>query len=464
MNFGEIDCMNIGDYLKQVIAKRGMSITQLSKELNLKSRNVLYRVFDGYYGLEKTRDLIEQIDDIIKFSDAEKAKFGEFLNKGMVPRHFVESRDVLSNIYNFENHGEFSIEVNGKTLRFSDILEHAASYQTVVVFMSGITDERIIGAIDSFLGQSENSVVYNYLQFSRRSLASHEIVALLTLRKHENYTPLLTNRVNFSGVFILCKKGNDFLAYNLDYFRDHYMFVETPVTEQIFDHIILKKDSFNSSCAQVERPGNKVSNYVEIMNNCAPFEDVVAYLSEGAPCFGSIPYTIVFDMFKDINYFGFPKDHPYVTKLIDTFINRQKGFMENETGQKLFLFDEEPIIHMMKTGLSFDHAGQFKPMKPGQTKKYFDMLIKYAREMPNKMQFRFVKGGIKSPFAYGSGFMLYSYHSESGYMDGSFVALNEKAVLEVMDDFMPYVWDEFTLSNEQSIKKLKELSKTYIKL
>lgn len=454
--------MTIGEYLKQIIAQRGISVTQLSSELGLKSRNVLYRLFGNYYSVQKTSELIEQIDKKIVFSNAEKAKIGEFLNKGMISRKAAESRDILSSIYRGAAGGGFGVSINGKRLLFSDALNRAAETESVV-FMSGISDSRLIGDIDSFLGNSEKTEVFNYLQFSQQLMTCHEINALLVLKPHKNYTPLLAQHVGFKGVFVLCKSGAEHYAFKLEHFRDDYIYLEAPISEEIYDHIIYKKDKFNETCTPIKEHGSRVSDYIDIMNDSALFDSGVTYYSEGAPCFGNLPYDIVYDMFKDINYFGFPKDHPYVQKLINAFVERQKGFMKNNAAKKRYLFDHESIKYMMQTGLSFDHAERFNPMTPAQLRKFFDILIQYAREMPEKISFRFTKEPLRYPFVYGIDIMLYSYVSGTGYMDGFVINLKNKAIFDVMNDFMPYVWDNFTISEADSIKILEDMSEKYIK-
>ena len=454
--------MTVGEYLKNLLKQKEVSVTWLSNELGLKSRNVLYRVFSDYYSDDKTREVIERIYKIVFFSDAEKAKIGELLNIGVTSRQITESRNILSGIYKDPSYGKFGTVHGGMHINFSDILKHAAPHESVV-FMAGVSDARIIGDIDSFHGNSEKTAAYNYFHFSQRNMTCHEITALITLMGHKNYTPLLTRNVDFRGVFILYKTKSEYRGIKLELFQNDYLFLETPVSEEFYNPIIYKKDIFNDLCEPVKKPGSRVVDYIDIIKDSIIFDNTETYFSEGAPCFGNLPYNIVYDMFKDINFFGFPKDHPYVVKLINMFISRQKSFMENPAAKKLFLFDYDSIKRMMQTGLSFDHAEHFKPMTQKQLKDYFDSLIKTAKERPDKIRFRFTKVPLKRPFVYGIDTMLYSYISDSGYTDGFFIMLRNKALFDVMNDFMPYVWDEYTMSDEESAKLLAQMSDEYIK-
>ena len=130
----------------------------------------------------------------------------------------------------------------------------------------------------------------------------------------------------------------------------------------------------------------------------------------------------------------------------------------------LIVFDEQHIRDMMETGFAFEHVEQFNPMTVAQREKYFAGLIDMAKNRPDKIQFRFLKSGaIQYPFVYGSHRLLYINYADTPYFEGFSIMLREKSVLKIMDDFAIYAWNNFTLSDKESINKMEKMKSMYIK-
>ena len=117
----------------------------------------------------------------------------------------------------------------------------------------------------------------------------------------------------------------------------------------------------------------------------------------------------------------------------------------------------------METGFAFEHVKPFRSLTVQERVEYFSKLIKMAKEKPDKLRIRFIKEGeIKFPFVYGPGRLLYVNYSDTPYFEGYSIMTKEKGVIRIMDDFAEYVWNKFTISDEESISKLEKMMDTYL--
>ena len=442
--------MTAGEYLKNLLSEKNITPTNLCALTGIKSRNTIYRLFNGYHSSEKTRSLIQRITAVIDFSDKEKAKLDELLSGKKVNPFFVEARRILSVIYNN----------SADTYKTPELLNPAK----VNIYICDMDDPDVFNEIRCALTSNKDAVIYHYVHlFKHRILTAQEIAMIIMLSRYKNYMPIITEGKLVSGAYAITERSGKYMLYEKEKVGNEYMNFKTNISPELYGFIEEKHKRYRTLSRSVKEPVKKVIDYIDLISESLVFDKGLTFYSEGSPCFGYIPYEIIYDMFKDINYLGFPPDHPYVLQLMELFKSRFDMFMDDPDAKKYFLFDTEHIKHMMQTGITFDHAEEFNPLSPKQLRQYFDWLIEISQKKDGKVKCRFLKDGIiKNPYVYGQDNMLYMFYSETGYMDGFTIKLREKGIFEIMNDFTSYVWDEFTMSDEESLELLRNMADEYI--
>lgn len=111
--------MNFGDYLKEKLLEKEVSLSVLSEQMGVKSRSALYRMFDGRCSYSKASELFSKITENVKFSEEEKRNCIKLMEDLKTERFYIETRKILSSIYKEETEKGFP---HGKNT-LSDILE-----------------------------------------------------------------------------------------------------------------------------------------------------------------------------------------------------------------------------------------------------------------------------------------------------------------------------------------------------
>lgn len=455
--------MTAGKYIKTLLEKKEVSITELSKEMGLKSRSTFYRLFDDYYSREKTCELVDEIVKHIELTEEEKRDLDTRFGSDRVSSFFKRTRQILSKCYDSSLEGGYIVNTpKGGSELISEMKKHCEG--EVTVFMVNVDDERVIGDISALLEWNGRVKVYNYIKLrSHRIRTAYELLALISLWRFPGYTPVISDFSEYKGLCMLTAYNGryNYLSVNINKDRDCY--VDTPVTKDMYDYMMANNGYFVKTGETLRTSVSKVSDYIDLVENSVEllYKDDM-FFSEGAPCFGTLSFDILYDMFKDINYFGFPPDHVYVQRLVTLFKERESF----ETGpgalERRVLFDAEHVKHMMKTGISFDHLDAFMPMSAAQCRLFFGRLLRCAREQGN-YKIRFIKRDrIKAPYVCSGSGVLYLYGRGDDMSDGSSMFLKRSCIRDIMKDFTGYVWDNFTYSDEESIKKLETMINEYL--
>ncbi len=456
--------MAVGEYIKALLEEKGVSVSSLSKEMGLKSRSTLYRLFEDYYSEEKTKEIVGSMMEHIELTGDEKHKIISKLSSERVSSFYKKTRSILSKCYNETIEGGYMIETPDGEISFQSVLKEHLKGDALVV-MVNIDDERIIGDVISLLDWNSNLKVHNYLKLhNRRVQTAYEILSLITMWKYKNYVPIINDSYNHKGIFMLTAYENEYNYVNLSIKEDGCSFVDTPITKELYDHILGNTAYVRKRGELLGMQTNRVSDYIELLeasNKCLYRSNT--FVSEGAPCFGYLSMDILMEMFKDINYFGFPPEHAYVRKLIDLFEEREKD-KDNKSGcRRRFLFTEAHIRHMLATGISHDHLEHFMPMNCRQLRVYFERVAERSENSGGRFGIRFLRyGRIRRPYVYTDGGTLYLSSPEPRSGGGSIMILENPSICGIMNDFVEYVWDNCTYSESDSINMLKKLMSEYL--
>lgn len=455
--------MTAGSYIKSLLEKKDISLSNLTKKLGFKSRSALYRLFNDYYSLSKTKEIIEQIKQFVSFDDEESERLRELLGSDTVSSFFKKTRSVLSCLMKEEPETGYVIECeDGSRHALKDLLNKYSRGNTDII-ISGLEDEKMIGDIHSLLRVDHRTRVHAYLKLKyHRLMTAYEILSLIILAQYENYIPYICDYVMYKGICILSEMDGEYYLVSLNSSNFGTGFVETKITKLFYDYIMGNHNRLIKKYPCVRMPVNKVSDYIEYSKVVTDHESGELLYAEGSPCFGNLKFSILEDMFSKINYFGFPQEHVYVKSLIEIFKQKEKNRSENTGFIMNHLFDFEHMKYMMQTGIAFDHLELFEPMSSSQCSEYFDYFYKLSENSNQRINYRFFKGDIlRHPFVYKMGTLLYLYNSSSESGNCGMMLIDNSGVIEIMDDFAAYIWSSYTYSEEESREALKKLMNKY---
>ena len=445
--------MTVGEYLKGLLYEKDISPAHLCQLIGINNKSVIYRLFNGYHSENKTKEIVNKIISAVDFTPEELSRINELVNQKKVSQFFCGTREILSRIY------------TDSDIQKSKNIKSECGMNTKL-YISDIDNKELVEEIISMMHDNPDINILHYIHFAKHKLVTaYEMLMLIIMLQYKNYIPVIAEDKTISGICEITNSGKQIILREKRIIGNELLKLETVIPNAYSDYITTVNDKYMQRCEKIKEPVKRVVDYIKLVEDSLIFDRDLTFYSEGSPCFGNIPFDTICEMFRDINYLGFPENHQYVQQLIEVFRRRCDMFLNDPSAKKYFLFDTEHIKRMMCTGITFDHAKHFNPMTIKQRKEYFDWLIKMASSGDGKIKFRFLKNGvIRNPYVYGNDRMLCLYYSETGYMDdGVSIMLKNKAIFEIMDDFTQYVWESFTLSDKESINLLKEMAHKYIK-
>ncbi len=454
--------MSVGEYVKALLDEKGVSVSVLSKTMGLRSRSTLYRLFKDYYSEEKTKEIVSSILEHIELTGDEKQKIISKLNSERVSSFNKKTREILLKCYSETIGGGYVIRTpEGEKDLLSVLKKHLKGDARVI--MVNIDDNRIIGDMISLLEWDGSVKVYNYLKLHNHRLqTAYELLSLIAMWKYKNYMPIINDAYNYKGIFMLTAHEGSYNYVALSIKEDACSFVDTPITRELYRHMLDNTEYIRKRGELRGIQSKRVSDYIELLessNEC--LYSANTFISEGAPCFGHISIDILTEMFKDINYFGFPPEHAYVKKLIKLFEDRER---DSRAGfKKKLLFTEGRVRHMLMTGISHDHLEHFMPMSREQLRLYFGRITECMENGGGGVDIRFLKDRrILRPYVYTDGGILYLSSSEPHSSGDSVIILKNQSICSIMNDFTEYVWENCTYSDKESLHILKGLMNDYL--
>lgn len=444
--------MTAGAYLKNILKEKSIPISYLTNKLGLSSRNTLYRLFNGNLSSEKQKIIIKNIVEQIQLSEEETETLETLMKEGEGGKFYDEINRILMNVYT-SCEGGYSID--DKTLY--DIL---CTNKVEFVTMFGIKDEKIICDMYKFLAENPEVTVYHYMKFPKiNTQAIYEILALIRLSEFPNYVPLELEGLMQRGIYIISRDENSYVLQMAEFTPGGSVLLETQISETSYKYILDKDKRLQGRSTPIKRQIDRVQSYMNTLEETLEIEEGDSFYCEGAPCFGYLPMEILYEMFEGIDFFGYPKNHPYVQNLVVHIQEKNKRLYS--LGHKRFLYDEKHLRAMMETGFAIDHVSEFPPMNIEQRRSYFKWLIEYLNRDDKNITCRLLKDvEIEHSYVYEEGHMLYMYrpNTELNNMDVSVIMLKNRGVDEIMKHFTDYLWNTHTLSETETVAELERLA------
>ncbi len=453
--------MAVGEYLKELLVQRGISVSEMTNMLGMSSRNSLYRFFSGKQSCEKQRKILDDIIRLVPFSEEEKRRLNELFEDGGSGKFADAVKGILDSVFML-NASSYVVKSSGKPL--VDHLSHYDDNGKQMIVMSGIRSAEIIQDMYNFLKYSPETHVYHYMTFPQGDiLTAYEVLALIKLSEFKNYFPMEPAEEKEDGMCILSMANDGCRLQILNFAGGGKVELETYITDMSYRFLLNRVRQDQKRSTPIKKRIRQVKSYVSALGEVSEIEEGDSFYCEGAPCFGYLPPDILYDMFKGINFFGYPEEYPRIQQMIKLVRGRNERLYS--VGRKRFVYDAEHIRQMLETGIAVDHVSDFPPMSIEQRRNYFSWLIDYLKKTDRVVSCRMLKDvTVRHSFVYEREHMLYMYRpiAKDGDMDVSVIMLRNKSVDEVMGYFSDYVWEKHTLSDEETRVILEELVREYL--
>ncbi len=449
--------MTVGEYLQKILDEKNVSVSNISKQIGLKSRSSIYRLLRGDGITDNQIILIEKIGNIINFSNSEKQTLQELINTSSRPL-YATSRNILSTLYKKNNMDIYYYHESGR-ISLSEII--AKLYGTINIYVMGDIPQAANNSLENIISVEKNVHIDHFLDLNRlRLTVANEILTLIRLEKYDRYTPYISDEKlsDDADIIIFSDIQKTEPVMTLIGFNNNRIaqYANSPITNNMYQYLLSSLVKRKMSSVKLKKKITTVNEYAQRANK---FEKL--YLSpffhfEGTPRFSFIPPDIFNELIGDINYFGYPKDHYYIRNICNAFYNFDKTIKDEKKAAKYILLDKNMVKNTMRTGYTFGHPPDFRPLSRKQLRVYFTRLIELATHSAGSLNIRFSNNlPIANPFAYSPDNILCLDNINE-------CQIQNDNVFNIMNDFSLYIWNNFTSSSKESISILENMIQRYL--
>lgn len=448
---GELS-MNFGEYFRGIMSKYDITLTDLANASGVKSKNELYRLIENKYSYEKTSSLVNKICNVFSFTDLEKNMLLRLMEELKTPYSVRCANEILAELFVCDKRCE-----DIKFKPFTDFIERNKKHE-MTVFLGTLSvpqTEMMYKALSACGGEKLH--VNHILSFN----ASDETVAerlytIVRLFQFDcyNFYEDSGHRIDESFAFSVNDDSVTLAIF------DKGSFLESTISFELTAYFMKKYDDVLKRPLKENK--GKIGDYIELMSFSSVVDVNDIYSTYGMQCVGDIPYDICCSLFEDANYFGFPKEHPYVAQLDKVMYDRAETRKASGCTKHYFLA-EKYVRDFLTCGKVIDYLECLRPLSPDERVKMLERFWKH--EGGARFSGRFFKeeySPILTEFVYIENVGIYISSSGNGYdkLHAQTIISHPKA-MKVVKNFTSRFWNECTLSEKESIDKLKGMINEY---
>ena len=435
--------MNFGTYLKTVLDKRNVNISQLAQKTGIKSKNTFYRLFENYYSYEKTKEITDKIMSAIDIETEERQRIYELMQMCRVKQHELEAFDLLTKLYKAPD--QFTCE----KFKSGKCLWQRKDCIGVYMFLGHTLSEFPALAAKEIFCHCPTSAVSleHYINFSKSDMhTAGAIYSSITLSQQEGYVCYDSETVDFANLmgFVRLKNGyGSFIVSN------NGTYAETELSEEFYNFMLGRCITFEGK--PLKHKKGKVTDYADIMTEFSVTEINDVFSFEGIFCFGDIPFDTMFSLLKDADYLGLPSDSPYIKKLVEATGKRYDLRMSSKS-TKSYILSKERMDEFFSSGRTMDHPSFFRALTHNEIKEMLD----YFSSIGNRFKYRFFKPEFQNccmECGLVANTNIFIWSAKQGYNKDHFqTIITHPKAIRLYTRFCEYFWDFCTLSDEESQK------------
>ncbi len=447
--------MTVGEYLQKLFDEKNLSVSDISKQIGLKSRSSIYRLLRSNGVTDNQINLINKIDGVVNFSSDEKKEIKNLIGISSRPL-YASSRNILSALYQKKNNMDVYHYDGEKQTSLSDIFSKLTGKMHICILE--ILPQTANTILENIISSKKYIQIDHFLELNRLRLTiANEILTLIKLSKYDNYTPYLckdqlsddTDIIVFSDI----QDSEPYMTLIKFYNNKISQYAISKITSSMYRYVLSNLEKRKQSSDMFKKSVSTVKDYVHLADSLCNMYLEPFFHFEGTPRFSFISSDMFRELISDINFFGYPKDHDYIQKLCKAFDNFDEAIKPGKKADKYLLLDKNMVKNTMRSGYTFGHPKDFRPLSRKQIKAYFMRLIKLASYDDSILHIRFAKDfSITDSFAYSpNNILCLNNMSEC-------VVQNDN-IFDIMNDFSHYIWDNLTFSDKESRIMLENMIK-----
>lgn len=443
--------MNFGEYLRSLLFEKGINLTTLAKNTGIKSKNELYRLFENKYSYNKTLELTERIFGEADFSAAQKKKLYALMEECKITPSARNASVILGELYKKQK-----VPQDRRFEKVCRYIEKNAK-KKMLMFFGKLTDKES-GMLSGTLSRCESGVSAKHIISFNTSDegVAESLFAFITLFKCERYCAFEASKpFDYTALFIV-ENGNE--AELAVY--DGAEFVKSRVSIEMAEFIVNK---LNMNCKKpLKTVRGKVADYVDIMKSAAEIDVNNMYSFFGMQCFGDVPFDIMYGLFEEAEFFGFPREHPYVVGAVEAMKKRSEQRQNSKLVKRYFL-SEKLVEEFLESGKVPDFMPELRPLEKCERVKMLERFLKYDGGV--KFWGRFFRNEyttIDVETVYIENMGIYVSNSPRGYdkHHAQAIITHPKAV-RVFKSFAERFWESGTVPDEESRARLEAMCERF---
>lgn len=452
-------------YIYNLMKQYNVSISQLSAALGFRSRNTFYRLVNGEYSVEKTKELILRLvqSGIFNITKDEYDNLCLYAEEASVSKTQREAEEIFISMYKKMNTKQYIFHSDNGSVTLKDILLHHEG--EITIYISGIENISIIQDMkEIFEADLNNNVtVYHLVNFnnSDKHIACN-IVSLLKLMKYSQYNPYQIHTTHFKGMAIISETANKSRVTIFEKKGNKFECLNSEVSNDICRYFIKKFENLYKKEEKIKHPMERVSDIIYQIKSLTVGEINNCITLAGTPCFGDVPAEIWLEMLKDANYMGFPKDNEFIAE-ITSDVKKRNELRKIKQAHTRHIFTRERMIHFFKNYRIIDHVGFFRSFSNAEMQKLMELICNDT----DWIQFRFLKDEFElnhCEISFIENEFVYMWDSSKGYDNGHFASLiDDKRAMNLFKSCLYKLWDEYSYNETESKKIMNNLIKIYMK-
>lgn len=434
--------MDFGSYFRSLLNEKKVSIAELADKLNIKSKNEIYRLLQNKYSYEKTSALTEKILSVVDVSQSEQNKLYALMNECKIGYSERNANHILAKLYTDEGSG--ASERSSKFNLFLDFLKNN-SQKKITMYMGIIREEQCIMLRD-LLNTHPNIQVIHTVDFNTtEEKIAKQLFAIITLFQNDNHRLFESIGRPESAVVAIAEDDSICRMAVFDGNALH----ESDISADMANYINEKK---LASCGgELKQDRVKMADYKQMLEYTCACDVNDTYVLYGMICLAEIPFKIIYRLFEDVNYFGFPPEHPYIQSLL-AVEKRHEELRNTSDTQHYYFLSERYIKRFLKTGITSGYIKEFRPMRREERLETLKIFENSGKGVQYK--FRFFKedyDAISTECCSIDNIGVYITDGQSTakktYMQA---VINHPKAMRVFKRFSKWFWDNCMYSDEES--------------
>lgn len=435
--------MNFGEYLRTLLLEKNVNLTVLAKEINIKSKNELYRLFANKYSYEKCEQLTKKILEVVPVDEKEKEKLFELMEHCRIGIAERSTNEILSTLYK-KNQGYDDVS-------FEPVVKFINKYKKhkISIMLGSLTPSECI-MLSRVTENCTDICIDHIINFNTTEVAVAEsLFSFIKLFEQESYHAYEGTKNALGMTHILVNNGKD----NILVIYDKPYFIESKVSDKMAQYI---KEKFVRECRKkIKESKGQMRDYIDIVDFSVENDTNDVCSLYGMQCIGDLPYETLYALFRDADYWGFPPEHEFVKQLNDAVYNREQ-LKKKCKAERRYCLSEKIVDEFLSTGRTLDYLTNFRPLNEKERSGLLGQFLKDNGGLKYRGRFykeEFEAIPVECVHIENSGIYISASTNKQDKISQWALITHPKAV-RVFKSFTQWMWENCTLSDEESKNKL----------